>query len=279
MPMPFTWSAQITQTAIELWNAGKTGGEIAQVIHAPSRDSVTRKISRLRAQGVPIAPRSSSGRPVALSIEPRAFAWTFEKTQMVIDLWNAGKSGGEIAWAINAPSRGSVTKKIYRLRSQGVPLQLRPPPIPAKPMDSEAGSFVWTAEKVQTAIELWNAGRTGSEIAQVIQAPSRDSVTRKINHLRRQGVPVQSRPSPIRPRPMIIGAEMPVVPAASSARSDGPVSLIEVGFRQCRYPLWEGQSGPKLVCGKKTLTANSSWCEEHHARIFKSGGTAERTAA
>src|SRR5919205_384021 len=209
MPMPFTWSAQITQTAVELWNAGKTGGEIAQVIHAPSRDSVTRKIARLRAQGVPIAPRSSSGRPVALSIEPRM--------------------------------------------------------------------FVWTAERVQTAIGLWSAGKTGSEIAQVIHAPSRDSVTRKISRLRRQGVPVQSRPSPIRPRPMTIGAEMPV-PASSSIRSDGPVSLIEVGFRQCRYPLWEGQSGPKLVCGKKTLTANSSWCEQHHALIFKGGGTLEKTA-
>src|SRR5918912_1079422 len=197
MPMPFAWSAQVTQTAIELWNAGKTGSEIAQIIRAPSRDSVTRKIAHLRAQGVPIAPRSSPIGPVALSIEPGTFAWTAEKTQ--------------------------------------------------------------------------------SEIAQVIHAPSRDSVTRKISRLRCQGVPVQSRPSPIRPRPMTIGAEMPV-PAGSSTRSNGPVSLIEVGFRQCRYPLWEGQSGPKLVCGKKTLSANSSWCEEHHALIFKSGGTAERTA-
>ena len=77
---------------------------------------------------------------------------------------------------------------------------------------------------------------------------------------------------------MTIGAEMPV-PASSSIRSDGPVSLIEVGFRQCRYPLWEGQSDPKLVCGKETLTANSSWCEQHHALIFKSGGTLEKAAA
>ena len=138
--------------------------------------------------------------------------------------------------------------------------------------------FAWSAQVTQTAIELWNAGKTGSEIAQVIQAPSRHSVRRKLSHLRHQGVPVQSRPSPIRLRPMTIGAEMPV-PAGSSIRSDGPVSLIEVGFRQCRYPLWEGQSGPKLVCGKKTLTANSSWCEEHHALIFKGGGTAEKAAA
>src|ERR671929_58309 len=135
--------------------------------------------------------------------------------------------------------------------------------------------FAWSAQITQTAIELWNAGKTGGEIAQVIHAPSRDSVTRKISRLRRQGVPVQSRSSPIRPRPMTIGAEMPV-PAGSSTRSDGPVSLIEVGFRQCRYPLWEGQSDPKLVCGKETLTANSSWCEQHHALIFKKGGTLEK---
>jgi hypothetical protein len=77
---------------------------------------------------------------------------------------------------------------------------------------------------------------------------------------------------------MTTGAEMPVIPAVP-ARSDGPVSLIEVGFRQCRYPLWEGQSDPKLVCGKETLTANSSWCEQHHALIFKSGGTLEKAGA
>ena len=136
-----------------------------------------------------------------------------------------------------------------------------------KPVTCEAGSFVWTAERVQMAIGLWNAGKTGGEIAQVIHAPSRDSVTRKISRLRRQGVLVQSRPSPIRSRPMAIGAEMPV-PASSSTRGDGPVSLIEVGFRQCRYPLWERQSDPKLVCGKETLSVNSPWCEQHHTLVF-----------
>src|SRR5918912_4022294 len=99
MPMPFTWSAQVTQTAIDLWNAGKTGSEIAQVIQAPSRDSVTRKIAHLRAQGVPITPRSSPIRPVSLSLEPRMFVWTTEKTQTAVELWNAGKSGGQIARA------------------------------------------------------------------------------------------------------------------------------------------------------------------------------------
>ena len=237
---------------------------------------MTRKMARLRAQGVLIAPRSSPIRPVLLSIEPRMFAWTAEKTQTAIDLWNAGKSSGQIARAIGAPSRGSVTKKIYRLRDQGIPLHLRPSPIRAKPVDSEAGSFVWTAERVQTAIDLWNAGRTGSEIAQAIHAPSRHSVRWKIGRLRRQGILVQSRPSPIRSRPMTVGAEVPVASPAPSARSDGPVSLMEAGFRQCRYPLWERQSDPKLVCGKKTLTANSSWCEQHHALIFKKGGTLEK---
>ncbi len=131
------------------------------------------------------------------------FVWSAQVTQTAIELWNAGKTTREIARAINAPSRGSVMGKIYRLRHQGLPLQprpSRPSPISAKPMDSEAGSFVWTAEKVQTAIELWNAGRTSSEIAQIIRAPSRDSVRRKIGHLRHQGLPIRSQPSPIHPK-------------------------------------------------------------------------------
>jgi hypothetical protein len=138
-------------------------------------------------------------------------------------------------------------------------------------------SFAWTAEIVQTAIELWNAGGTGGEIAKAINAPSRDSVTRKISRLRCQGVPVQSRPLPIAAKPVNIEAETPVVRIMQAARSEGPVSLVEAGFRQCRYPLWDGRSEPRLVCGKTTRNANSSWCEEHHRLIWRAGEARARS--
>ncbi len=130
-------------------------------------------------------------------------------------------------------------------------------------------SFVWTADVVQTAIDLWNAGGTGGVIAKAIGAPSRGSVTRKISRLRGQGLSLQPRPSPIKLKLVNIEAEMPVVRTAAPARGNGPVSLLDAGFRQCRYPLWETRSDLKLVCGKKTRNVNCSWCEEHDALVWR----------
>jgi hypothetical protein len=135
-------------------------------------------------------------------------------------------------------------------------------------------SFLWTVEKTQIAIDLWNAGQSGGQIAKALNAPSRDSVTRKISRLRSQGLAIQSRPSPIRPKLVNIEAAMPVIRFVGPLGSDGPVSLVEAGFRQCRYPLWQGRSEPKLVCGKRTRSAKCSWCEEHYALIWRRSGRA-----
>ena len=130
-------------------------------------------------------------------------------------------------------------------------------------------SFLWTAEAVQTAIELWNAGESGGEIAKAIDAPSRGSVTRKMSRLRSQGIAIQTRPSPIRSKPVNLEAAMAAVPASGPTPIHERISLVEAGFRQCRYPLWNGRSEPRLVCGKRTWTSTSSWCEEHHALIWR----------
>jgi hypothetical protein len=130
--------------------------------------------------------------------------------------------------------------------------------------------FAWTAETIQTAIELWSEGKTGREIAEAIRAPSPGSVRRKIGHLRARGVPVEPHQPPAIPKPVNIEAELPVVrPVAPERRNDGSVLLVEAGARQCRYPLWDKGSDPKLVCGKRTLDAISSWCEEHERLVWK----------
>jgi hypothetical protein len=120
-----------------------------------------------------------------------SFNWTAENIQTTIELWNSGKSGLEIAEAINAPSRGAVTRKISRLRAQGLALEMRPSPIGLVRSSIEPGMFAWTTEAIQTAIELWSEGKTGREIAEAIRAPSPGSVRRKLGHLRAQGVPVE----------------------------------------------------------------------------------------
>ena len=199
-----------------------------------------------------------------------SFNRTAENVQTAIELWNSGKSGPEIAEAINAPSRGAVTRKISRLRAQGFALEMRPSPIGSARSSVAPGMFAWTAEIIQTAIELWSQDKTGSQIGEAIHAPSPGSVRRKLGHLRAQGVPVEPHRPPTMPKAVNIGAAFPVVRAvAPEWRNDGSVLLVETGTRQCRYPLWEKQSDPKLVCGRRTVNPLSSWCEEHERLVWK----------
>ena len=198
------------------------------------------------------------------------FVWTKEHIQTTIELWNSGKTGREIANAIYAPSRGAVTAKIGRLRAQGFALEMRPSPIGSVRSGIKPGMFAWTAETIQTAIELWSQGKTGREIAEAIHAPSPGSVRRKLGHLRAQGVPVEPHRPPTMPKAVNIEAEFPGIwPVAPERRNDGSVLLVEAGARQCRYPLWDKRSDPKLVCGKITVDTMSSWCGEHERLIWK----------
>ncbi len=181
-----------------------------------------------------------------------SFNWTAENVQTTIELWNSGKSGPEIAEAINAPSRGAVTRKISRLRAQGFALEMRPSPIGSVRSSITPGMFAWTAEIIQTAIELWSQGKTGREIAEAIRAPSPGSVRRKIGHMRARGVPVEPHRPPAIPKPINFEAELPVIRLiAPERRDDGPVLLVEAGARQCRYPLWDKRSDPNVEGGAK----------------------------
>ena len=43
------------------------------------------------------------------------------------------------------------------------------------------------------------------------------------------------------------------------------VPFIEAGFNQCRWPLWETDADPRLVCGAPRVPG-SSYCEAHRRR-------------
>ena len=207
---------------------------------------------------------------VSCCLSPMPFVWTKEHIQTAIELWNSGKSGREVAEVIHAPSRGAVTRKISRLRAQGIPVETRPSPIRPGPASPEAGVFAWTTENIQAAVELWSQGKTGRQIAEAICAPSPGSVRRKLGHLRARGLAVVPRRPVVSPKPMNSGAEFPVErPVAPDRRDDGAVLLVDAELRQCRFPLWNARSDPKLVCGKKTVNAMSSWCEEHERLVWK----------
>ena len=76
----------------------------------------------------------------------------------------------------------------------------------------------------------------------------------------------ETRPEPY--RPVISFPTEPVVILSPSDQVETavPVTLMEAGPRQCRWPLWgpdERDPTGHLVCGKR---CDGSYCEEHKAR-------------
>ena len=63
-------------------------------------------------------------------------------------------------------------------------------------------------------------------------------------------------------------------PAPPTPPKPGAVLFMQVGHAQCRWPLWEGSSDPRFVCGDP-LHAGKSYCHEHW---LKSGGSIKRNA-
>jgi hypothetical protein len=71
----------------------------------------------------------------------------------------------------------------------------------------------------------------------------KDSPTREALRPRREGVELRRREAAARPGPR-------------------PVPFLEAAHRDCRWPLWDSDSEPKLVCGAPRIP-DVSYCREH----------------
>jgi len=63
-------------------------------------------------------------------------------------------------------------------------------------------------------------------------------------------------------------------PAPPVPPKPGAVLFMQVGHAQCRWPLWEGSSDPRFVCGAP-LHLGKSYCCEHW---LKAGGSIKRNS-
>lgn len=61
-------------------------------------------------------------------------------------------------------------------------------------------------------------------------------------------------------------------PAPLVPPKPGAVLFMEAGHAQCRWPLWDGSSEPRFVCGAP-LHSGTSYCCEHWR---KAGGSIKR---
>lgn len=114
-------------------------------------------------------------------------------------------------------------------------------------------SVTWTNEQVATLRELWESGKSASEIAQILGDEfSRNAVIGKAHRLRLDG-----RPSPIGKKPL------------SLARPAG-ATLMELTARMCCWPIGDPHEPGFHFCGRRVV-GRRSYCADHANLAYSEG--------
>ena len=93
--------------------------------------------------------------------------------------------------------------------------------------------MAWTDEKVETLTQLWQSGKSASEISAILGDVTRNAVIGKAHRLG-----LASRPSPIKRQPKAA----PVEPIG--------VKLIDLTERMCKWPIGDPATPGFRFCGK-----------------------------
>jgi len=121
-------------------------------------------------------------------------------------------------------------------------------------------------EKLLVAINLWNEGKSASEIASVFKV-SRGTVVGALYRARQRGLDVKQK-GPTKPKVVEVLPEpkgkkveivKEVVAFAIVPQEELTVYHLQPG--QCKYPTVMSKDSEQLFCGKKT---ERSYCDEHH---------------
>jgi GcrA cell cycle regulator len=132
----------------------------------------------------------------------------------------------------------------------------------------------WTPQLKERFRELYEAGRTHSEIAaelgvtknasvrqsRTLNLPPRKSGTSR-RSAKRKGNVVVDLPS--------LGALVPAtIPGWTTAlRGDGPVKFLDLQHWHCRWPASRGEDGQFVYCGDRKIEG-SPYCQHHHSRAY-----------
>ena len=112
----------------------------------------------------------------------------------------------------------------------------------------------WTDKKIDKLKELWEQGDAATEIAEVFGV-SKNAIIGKANRLnftpRKRGGAYGIK----RPRESV-----PIV-----IEPENPTSLESLTSDQCKFPLWDKDTDPKLFCGKERWN-KASYCKMHYEK-------------
>lgn len=154
----------------------------------------------------------------------------------------------------------------------------------------------WTDERVSRLKQLWADGHSAGEIAATFRETTRNAVIGKIHRLglsnrgpryrstapkpaRKVAVKHQERaPMVVAPKPAIAPVRLP---KGHDEPNHGGTLYLSAEHYQCKHIAGDPRSVPidqLMVCGKPRKSG-SSYCPEHHARVFVTPPKAERVRA
>jgi len=126
---------------------------------------------------------------------------------------------------------------------------------------------VWTEDRVRRLKTLWLEGRSAEHIGRELACGiTRNAVLGKVRRLGLSaGRAATAAPEAKRqaPRAGRTGPPATSVPGAGLPRDEEPVSLLDVGRYQCRWPLADPTSGGFRLCGARV--SRGAYCGRHAA--------------
>ena len=112
----------------------------------------------------------------------------------------------------------------------------------------------WTNKKIEKLKELWEQGDAATEIAKVFDV-SKNAIIGKANRL-------NFTP---RKRGGAHGIKHPRESVPIAIEPENPTSLESLTSDQCKFPLWDKRTDPKLFCGKERWN-KASYCKMHYEK-------------
>lgn len=157
-------------------------------------------------------------------------------------------------------------------------------------MMANAHTSFWNEDRVKKVTELWAEGVSAGMIARRMGAPSRNAVISKVHRLGLAGRGIggdrksaNRRATTVRINPPRRARELPPPPIEEPAPlvgADGlPITLLNVGFSNCRWPMWDdAERNTFQVCGHQKANG-SAYCAFHAAKGRGNGTRSEGDAA
>lgn len=120
----------------------------------------------------------------------------------------------------------------------------------------------WTDDRVALLTKLWTEGKTAAEIAKELGGVTRNAVIGKAHRLKLSNrvSPIQQNKKPVQKKKKTAQPVAKTIAVSDAERET--VSLIDLGARQCRWPIGDPQDEAFGFCGDHSISG-LPYCLEH----------------